>query len=439
MDLLNGNVRSLYFRQLAAAFGSALISSIYAIVDAAAVGQYHGPDGAAALAVFAPVWNIVYSFGLLAGVGGSVLFAASRGEGKERESNEYFTAAMLLGALLSVLAAALIIPNDEALFRFFGADDTLLPYLNDYFTFIKFSMICSLFSQVVAAFLRNDGAPRLAARAVFFGGFLNLWGDWYLVFVKDMGIYGAGLTTALGSTATLLLMLTHFVGKKNTLRLVRPAALGEKLRRVFAVGFPTGILDIAMGVMSLLFNRQIMYYLGVDALSVYSVIVNVSTFVQCCAYSVGQAAQPIFSTAFGAKKNERIRTCFRYAMGSAVAFGVFWTLLSMLIPNGYVRFFMTPTPAVLAIAPGIIRAYSLSFTLLAVNVFSTFYFQSILQKRSSMIISLARGCFLSGASIVLLPRLLGANAVWYAMPLTEVLVAVYVLKKLAESRKQLEE
>ena len=289
-------------------------------------------------------------------------------------------------------------------------------------------MICSLFSQVVAAFLRNDGAPRLAARAVFFGGFLNLWGDWYLVFVKDMGIYGAGLTTALGSTATLLLMLTHFVGKKNTLRLVRPAALGEKLRRVFA-----------MGVMSLLFNRQIMYYLGVDALSVYSVIVNVSTFVQCCAYSVGQAAQPIFSTAFGAKKNERIRTCFRYAMGSAVAFGVFWTLLSMLIPNGYVRFFMTPTPAVLAIAPGIIRAYSLSFTLLAVNVFSTFYFQSILQKRSSMIISLARGCFLSGASIVLLPRLLGANAVWYAMPLTEVLVAVYVLKKLTESRKQLEE
>ena len=79
MDLLTGNIRTIYLRYLSAAFGSAMISSIYGLVDTAMAGQYQGPDGAAALAIFAPIWNIIYSLGLLAGIGGSILFAAARG------------------------------------------------------------------------------------------------------------------------------------------------------------------------------------------------------------------------------------------------------------------------------------------------------------------------------------------------------------------------
>lgn len=76
MDLLNGKIKPLYFKYLSAAFGSALISSIYGMVDMAMVGQYQGPDGTAALAVVAPVWNVIYSLGLLTGIGGSVIFSA---------------------------------------------------------------------------------------------------------------------------------------------------------------------------------------------------------------------------------------------------------------------------------------------------------------------------------------------------------------------------
>ena len=105
MDFLKGNIKSLYFKYLAASFGSTLISSIYSIVDMAMVGQYHGPEGSAALAVVAPVWNIIYSFGLLMGIGGSVLFSTIRGTsaGRERESNEYFTASVIGSVLLAAV------------------------------------------------------------------------------------------------------------------------------------------------------------------------------------------------------------------------------------------------------------------------------------------------------------------------------------------------
>lgn len=67
MDFLNGKIKSMYFKYLSAAFGSAMITSIYSIVDMAMVGQYQGPSGTAALAVVAPVWNIIYSLGFLWG------------------------------------------------------------------------------------------------------------------------------------------------------------------------------------------------------------------------------------------------------------------------------------------------------------------------------------------------------------------------------------
>lgn len=114
-----------------------------------------------------------------------------------------------------------------------------------------------------------------------------------------------------------------------------------------------------------------MKYLGTNALSVYGIIVNISTFAQCCAYSVGQAAQPIISTNYGAGQGSRIRQVLKYALMTAFCFGIFWTVLSLAAPELYIRIFMTPTKEVMEIAPSIIRRYGLSFFLLPLNIFST--------------------------------------------------------------------
>ena len=105
MDFLNGKIKPMYFKYLSAAFGSAIITSVYSIVDTAMVGQYHGPQGTAALAVVAPVWNIIYSMGLLMGIGGSVIFSTKRGnENSDGSENQYFTSAVIGAVILSVLA-----------------------------------------------------------------------------------------------------------------------------------------------------------------------------------------------------------------------------------------------------------------------------------------------------------------------------------------------
>lgn len=427
MDLLKGNVKNIYFKYLSAAFGSALISSVYGIVDMAMVGQYEGPVGTAALAVVAPVWNIIYSLGLMTGIGGSVLLGAAKGSGDEKRQNACFTAAFAGTVLLALASWMMIVLFETPMLRLFGAEESLLLLAKRYLLPVKYVIPVFMFNQMLAAFLRNDSHPGLATAAVLAGGIFNIFGDYYFVFGLDMGIAGAGLATALGAVITLMIMLTHFVSGRNTLRLVRVERMTEFFQQIVVTGFPTFFIDVAMGLLTMLFNRQIMMYLGTDALAVYGVIVNISTVVQCCGYSVGQAAQPLLSVNFGAGKWIRLRDTLKYALYTSACFGIVWTLLIWVFPNGFIRVFMAPTEAIYRIAPFIMRSYGISFLLLPLNVFSTYYFQSLMKPGTSFFVSVARGLAVSGALILLLPAVFQGNAMWFAMPITEMTVAVFAV------------
>ncbi len=440
MNFLTGNIRTIYFKYLAMAFGGSLISSVYGIVDMAMVGNYQGPDGTSALAIAAPLWNIIFSLGMLMGIGGAVLLSTLRGAGagNEEASNQFFTAAVIGGALLSAVVWIGLIFFDTQLLTLFGATEELLPLLKQYVLPIKFMVPVYLWTQLLSAFLRNDGDPGLATAAVWIGCLFNIVADYFFIFVMDWGLFGAGFATILGTILTLLIMLAHFFRKRNTLRLVRPVALGTKLWKIIVTGFSTFFVDVAMGILTVLFNRQIMTLLGSNALSVYAIIINISTLVQTCAYSIGQAAQPILSTNFGARQGSRIRGVLAYALGTVAVLSVVWTVLDLAIPNALVRLFMTPTEEILAIAPTIIRRYSISYLLLPFNIFSTYYFQALMQPGTAFAVSVSRGAVISGALIYLLPAVAGADAIWFAMPITELVVAVYVTVMMVRYTRRLD-
>lgn len=319
----------------------------------------------------------------------------------------------------------------------FGAEENLLPLARRYVRAVKFAVPSFLFTQLLAAFLRNDGNPGLATKAVICGGVFNVFGDYFFVFVTDWGMFGAGLATALGSVISLVIMCSHFFKVKNTLHFVKPHQLFGKLKSITATGFSTFFIDVAIGIITGLFNRQILKHLGTDALSVYDVIIQLAMFVQCCTYSIGQAAQPIISINHGAGNGTRIKELLKYAIGTAFTFGLIWTGATIAVPNLFIRIFMTPTDAILEIAPAIIRCYTISFLILPLNIFSTYYFQALLKPTTSFIVSVSHGAIISGILIYLLPAVAGANAIWFAMPITELIVAVFVIAMTARYTKRL--
>lgn len=437
MDLRNSNLRKTFFQYLIASFGGALISSIYSIVDLAMVGKYQGAEGTAAIALISPFWNVIYSLGLLVGIGGAVPFSTLRGKSEKSKSNEYFTASVIAGIVLALITWVEMIFFDRQLLMVFGANETLMPLARAYIYPIKFAVPLFIFNQMLSAFVRNDGDPSLATKGVMFGGIFNVFGDYFFVFTMDMGIMGAGLATAIGQFFTFLIIITHFRSKLNTLKWVRPQAILHKWKVIITTGFSTFFVDVAMGILTVFFNRQIMKYLNTNALAIYGIVANIGTFAQCCAYSVGQAAQPINSVNLGAGKGKRVRSVLRYSLVAVAFFGVFWTVLSLSVPNMYVKLLTTPTDELLAIAPGIIRKYGLSFLLQPLNIFSTYYFQALMKRRTSFTVSVSRGAVISGILIYTLPALFGADSIWFAMPITELVVAVYVVINMRRYTRQL--
>ena len=134
---------------------------------------------------------------------------------------------------------------------------------------------------------------------------------------------------------------------------------------------------------------------------------------------------------------ERIRETRKYSLWTVAVFGVLWTAAVLLFPNNFVKIFMSPTDSVLQIAPGIMQTYGLAYLLLPLNIFATYYFQSVMQPKTALIISMARGIVICGILVFVLPTLFGAKLLWWVMPVTELAVAIYTILCMVKSNRNL--
>lgn len=428
MDFLTADIRKLYRKYLLLSLGSAMVTSIYSFVDTIAVGQAVGPMGTAAIAVLNPFFSVMVFLGVLCGIGGAVLMANAKGEGFEERGNAYFTAALVLIACIIAVGWVVFLFFHEQVFTFFGATAENMPYVLDYGKWLVWCFPAYVLPIFLGAYLRNDGAPGLATLGVITGGLWNCFGDWLLCFPLDMGMPGAAIATVSGASLQAVIMATHFLRKGRChLRLVWPQHLFRDIRRIITVGFGAGVLDLGNVLIAIIINNQIMRYGNVEALSVYGVVGTTSLLFQALFCGVGQAAQPLVSTNYGARKLERVQTVLSMGLVSVVVMGVCFMLVGELFPEAITKFFIAATPEVLAVAPMVFRCYFIFFLFLGITVFATYYLQSIMRERKAMTISVLRSLVLSSVMLFLLPLFLGLAGVFLAMPVSEALVAALAL------------
>lgn len=430
MDLLNGNIRKIFLKYFAAAFGSTLIMSIYYLVDMIVIGHYEGPNGTAAVADYMPMWTFLFAVGLLFGIGGSVLMAQKRGEGDKETGDQYFTTALILALFAAIIIFVIYFLYSEPLLYLFGGRGKVLTLATRYSFWLSLASPLIILVQLFIPFIRNDGHPLYTTIAVLAGGGFNIFGDIYFVFGLDMGIAGSALATSLGQVISFSMLIGYLFSKKSTLRpdrrIFRHGFL-KKTGNVISMGASNFAIDLAMAVLTVLFNNQTMIYSGAAALAVYGVISTLASMVQSFGYAVGESAQAVMSVNFGARKYERVTQTLKVAAWTAVIMGAAACLIGLLIPVPLTRLYMSVTPEVLEIAPGAIRTYFIAFLFLVFNVMATYYFQSISRPKISTAISLLRGIVISGVMVFLLPAVFGVNALWLAMPVTEMLVTIYIL------------
>ena len=192
--------------------------SCYILADTYFIADRLGAEGLAALNLAIPAYSVVSGLGLMLGVGGATRYALLKARGEQKNANAVFTHAAVLalgaGALL-LLAGQLCSGPISCLL---GASGAVLPLTQVYLRTVLSFAPCFLLNNVLLAFVRNDGGPRLAMAAMLLGSFSNILLDWVLMYACGMGMFGAAFATGLAPVISMALMVFHFPGKRGALR-----------------------------------------------------------------------------------------------------------------------------------------------------------------------------------------------------------------------------
>ena len=185
---------------------SMLITNVYNLADTYFVGML-GESQQAATGILFTLQCIIQAVAFMLGHGSGTFVSKALADKDTKEATRYVSSAFFVGAasgiLLSVFGLIFLTP----FMRLLGSTDTILPYARDYGMWVLIScpfMICSL---VLNNNLRYEGKAFYAMFGLTAGGILNIFGDWLLIRKLNLGVYGAGLSTAVSQMVSFMILL----------------------------------------------------------------------------------------------------------------------------------------------------------------------------------------------------------------------------------------
>lgn len=434
MNLLKDNVVKLYFKYFFPTMCAALSTSIYILFDTIFIGQGVGSKGLTALNISLPIYSIYFGTGLLIGIGGSTLMSIEKGRGHEDKANKIFTLSFILGLILATFYCIIGFVFLEKIALLLGATKEIMPFVKEYMIVVIVGTIPFVMGSVMAPFIRADKAPKKAMFAVIFSGFLNIVLDYVFVFPLNMGMRGAAIATVFSYTISCLILLSHLLSKNNTLRFKKGFYKISNVIRIIKCGLPSLFIEVSLGFVIFIFNKQILKIIGDDGVTAYSIISNTAIIVVALFNGISQTIQPLVSINMGANLKERAVKLRNLGLCTALVIGIFSFILCITFPEQIVRIFVKPSKEVLAIAINSIRIYSTAFIIMGINMVIGAYFQSIELAKKSFIIAFCRGLLFVSICVFILPIFLGINGVWLSVPIGELLtlIVVFILQKLPQ-------
>lgn len=414
---------------------SLLITAIYNIVDRIFVGNFIGTSALAGLSICFPLSFMMVAFGLTCSAGGSSLFSLFAGKNDERSMNRVFGNALMLVVAFELLLSVLLLLFSEPILRVFGVTETAYPYASIYYRIVTLGCLFQGLTLVFCDFVRVSGKPVLSMFVTGVGAVTNILLDAVFVAVLKWSVAGAAWATVLGQIVSALFGAFLIFSGKSRVEIRKDTFSFDSglARRIVSCGFAFWIAQMAMGLISLVYNSQLGKYGSDTAISVYAVVASIMTFVIMPASGISQGIQPIVGNNYGAGDYRRVMSTLYQASGLSVGITcVIWVAV-MLFPRQILMAFGA-TEEMLAIGiPGLRTNFCIT-PILGFVMLATTFFQSIAKPLPSIIITFLRQILFLIPFIYLFPALWGINGIFAAQPVSDALALVLSLILVARER-----
>lgn len=426
-----------FFKYVSANVIAMIGLSCYILADTFFISLSLGKTGLASLNLAMPSFSIVFSIGLMFGIGGSTKFAIYKGAGDVKSANRVFTHTVFVVACFAVVFVLLGAFLSGPVASFLGADGKTFSGSKTYVRIILCFAPFFMFNNVLQNFIRNDGAPRLAMTASLLGNLFNIVFDYVFIFPCKLGMLGAALATGISPVISMLILMIFFFRKKNTFRLEKTKLSLRVFGEIISLGLASFIAEFGFGLVMMLINKLFKSLGGDTAVAAFAIVVNVYYVINAIFNGISLGTQPIISFSYGQHDFTRIRQVLKYALITIGATAAVLYVILFFSADGIAAIFNTEKAEDLQkLATTGIKLYFISSLFAGFNLLFSSYFSASDKGVCSQIITLLRGVVLIIPLAYLFAHLWKITGLWLATPAAEMLTLVAAIIIFFVTRKK---
>ena len=419
-----------------------MVNALYNVVDRMFIGNIPGvgPMAITGLGVTMPIMTIILAFGMLVGIGATTNISIKLGQGKREEAEHIvgnsITLALIIGIILTVVGTIF----SDSILKVFGASESTLIYAKSYMSIILLGTIFSISAMVFNNIIRGDGNPKLSAIIMAAGCATNIVLDAVLIFGFNMGIQGAALATIASQGLTAIWGFSYYLKGKSNLKFKKSSLKLDMniVKMIFAIGSAPFAMQLATSLVQVISNNALRNYGSDLAIGAMATISSIVMIFLMPSFGLVQGMQPIVGFNYGAKNYDRAIKTFKLSLLSSSAFFIVGALLIQFVPQVLVGIF-NRDPQLMDITVNGLRKYAFALPIIGISIVGTNYIQSSGKAKVAMVLSLLRQVIILIPMILILPKFLGLNGVWFAQPTADIIasaITAIVLIKEIRSYKE---
>lgn len=414
-----------------------IFTSIYGVVDGLFVSNFAGKTAFASINLIMPFVMILGGIGFMIGTGGTALVSKVLGEGKKEKANKIFTMMIIFTLLLGTLLSVIGVVSMPWVADFLGATEEMMADCILYGRIVTGFTVAFMLQNVFQSFLIAAEKPKLGLLATVLAGVTNMALDAIFIIVFKWGVAGAAIATGLSQCVGGIFPLIYFSRDNSSLlRLTKTKLEIKPILNACGNGSSELMSNISSSVVSMIYNFQLMKYVGEDGVSAYGVLMYVQfIFVAIyIGYAIGCA--PITGYHFGAQNHGELKNMLRKSAFLSAISGVVLTILAIVLSSPLAKLFVGYDEELYELTRHAFSLFAYSFLLAGFNIFTSSFFTALNNGAVSAAISFMRTLIFQTSSVLILPIFLGVDGIWWAITVAEVFAFILSLIFLFAKREK---
>ncbi len=402
-----------------------LSATLSIVINGLIAGQFLGPDALTAYGFASPILILLTALTGIFSNGGTIRCAMFIGRGDDGSVNNNFTVTMLVSTLVAIAYSVICMAASGPLAQVLGADGALQDMTSGYILGLGISAIPFVLLQNLILYIRMDNSQNLAMASILVTIAVNTFCAMYSVLYTDAGLFGIGISVALGNIAGFIVTLLYFLKGDRRLKFSRPSNMKNELSEVVKSGLPTAINRGSQTLKNFSLNLFLMSLAGATAVTALSVQTNVNQVLIAVSMGYGMMTSMMCSMFYGENDREAMAGTLRVTIKSGIIVSCIVAVITIIFAPQIVSLFIPEGDISMAVE--CIRLFALSQPTSTICLVFLYYYQSVRLYTLAYVISITRGFLYVFLLSVLLAQFMGTTGVWASFFFAEALSIVTLI------------